>query len=594
MPRFVAFRHLILCLLFVLFTGPPAEARAREQLAKDPWVEVRSQNFTLYSQTNARKTRRIALRLEGLRSALGKLSGLALNAPVPTRIYVFASDRDFDPYKYLYQGRPAEIAGYFAGREDGNFIAINAENIDDATAIVFHEYVHHVLANNFRNLPVWFNEGLAEYYSTFEIEGTTAAVGKPASEHWLWLRDHDLLPLAELFAVDHESPTYNEGDRRGSFYAQSWALVHYLLLDPIRQKQVIGFLQALVEGRDPVMAFGAAFGTDYPSLLAELSHYLRRLDFPYLRYTIDTAVVDETRERPLSRVEALVLLGDLLVHQSEPRAEAEEHYRAALALEADHPGALMGLALLAERRLDPERARSFLERALGRNDRDPMVLYHLGRLLLTEGGTEADRARQLLRRAVVLRPDFGPAWAHLSYAITFLDPLPKDALGIGQTAFRLLPSRWDVALNLLNHYTRLGHREIAESMVAGYFTRLDQGAHLPKARELLIQMELRQAYDAINGGRPDEAAKRVDVLEKRWAASLDPLTRRQIFELRRSLAEHRAIARYNEAVSKINAGYLSEGRRLLEALVLDDPEGPVAEGARQLLVRMARKTDGGG
>lgn len=590
MPR----RHLrpapvILLLLLLWPMAGEARSRGKDGLARDTWIEVRSQNFTLFGNTTPRKTRRIALRLEGLRSALGKLSGLELGSPVPTRIYVFAGDRDFEPYKFLYQGRPADIAGYFAGREDGNFIAINAESIEDATAIVFHEYVHHVLANNFRNLPVWFNEGLAEYYSTFEIDDTTAAVGKPVSEHWLWLREHELLPLAELFAVDHDSPTYNEGDRRGSFYAQSWALVHYLLLDEVRQGQVLVFLQALVDGQSQEEAFRLSFGADYRKLEQELTRYLRRLDFPYLRYELDAAVVEETRERPLPRAEALVLLGDLLVHQSEPRPEAEEHFRTALALEPGSTGALVGLALLAERSLKPEEARSLLERALAQEDDDARALYHLGRLLLAEGGRSADRARELLRRAVVLSPDFGPAWGHLSYAITFLDPLPEDALGIGQTAFRLLPSRWDVALNLLNHYTRLGHREIAESMVDRYFARLDQGAHLPKARELLIQMDLRQAYEAINTGRADEAQARVEALETRWTESLDPLTRRQVFELRRSLAEHRAVERYNEAVSKVNAGQLAEGRRLLEALILDDPEGPVADGARQLLDRLGRQ-----
>ena len=38
------------------------------------------------------------------------------------------------------------------------------------------------------------------------------------------------IPLPELMAVRHDSPLYNEGDRRSIFYAESWALLHYLLM----------------------------------------------------------------------------------------------------------------------------------------------------------------------------------------------------------------------------------------------------------------------------------------------------------------------------------------------------------------------------
>jgi hypothetical protein len=42
------------------------------------------------------------------------------------------------------------------------------------------------------------------------------------SQHWLdW---------NTLFAVDRESPYYNELDKMSIFYAQSWALTHMLML----------------------------------------------------------------------------------------------------------------------------------------------------------------------------------------------------------------------------------------------------------------------------------------------------------------------------------------------------------------------------
>ena len=80
------------------------------------------------------------------------------------------------------------------------------------------------MRHNRPDLPLWLNEGLAELYSSFQLRGKKAAIGRPIDSHIHWLRDHALIPVGELFAIDHSSKDYNEGSRRGVFYAQSWAL----------------------------------------------------------------------------------------------------------------------------------------------------------------------------------------------------------------------------------------------------------------------------------------------------------------------------------------------------------------------------------
>lgn len=570
----------------------PVSAASPLPPERDRWLTLESAHFTFHSNAPAKRTRRIAQNLEQLRATLGRLSGLELNSPTPTAIYVFKDDKSFQPYKFLYDGRPADIAGFFSAREHGNYIAINAENVDEATSIVYHEYVHHVVSNNFRNLPVWFNEGLAEYYSTFEVDGQTVSIGKPIGEHWAWLRQHAPLPLDELFAVDRQSPTYNEGTRRGSFYAQSWALVHYLLVgNADRQPQATRFLQLLGQGLDQDTAFTQAFDTDYATLENELRRYLRRLDFPYLRFSIDTSFDQTLRERPATRPEVLVLLGDLLANQGDPRPEARRHFEAALALDPQNARAIAGVAHLLERRRDLEGARKYYAQAVSLAPEDPLILYRYATLLLSIGGDASDLSRQLLRRSIRARPGFSPAWAQLSYANTFLEALPDDALSIAQTAHRLLPARWDVALNLLNHYSRLGQRELAFTMVERYFTRLDNGAHMDKARGLIFDMELRHIYDRMDAGDLDTAAALLDQLEGAYPTLAKGSKHGQLLDLRRAIAGNRAIARYNRAVDLLNAGNTESARKLLEELVLEDPDGTAAEGARNLLTRIAGLPD---
>ena len=165
------------------------------------WIEIRTANFRFFSNAGRLATRQIAVDLEELRAVLAQLSDYDLQAPVPTFIFVFKGDRSFLPYKLLYEGRPAAVSGYFIGGDQGNYIAINAD-AQDASAVVFHEYVHYVADNNMWCLPLWFSEGLAQFYESFEVVGDTVYIGLPVLRHFAALRGAVPIPLEQLFAVD--------------------------------------------------------------------------------------------------------------------------------------------------------------------------------------------------------------------------------------------------------------------------------------------------------------------------------------------------------------------------------------------------------
>ena len=77
-------------------------------------------------------------------------------------------------------------------------------------------------------------------------EGSAVVFDRPRREHLAELRTYGLLPLPTLLKVGYLSPLYNEGDRRGQFYAESWAFVHYMMLDNAeRRTQFMTFLNGL-------------------------------------------------------------------------------------------------------------------------------------------------------------------------------------------------------------------------------------------------------------------------------------------------------------------------------------------------------------
>src|SRR5436305_3638879 len=186
-------RTLHAAALAVTLWALAAPARALPS-PKASWIEVHTASFTLFSEAGERKTREIGTDLERLRDALSQLSpGLTLSSPAPTYIFVFRDAPSFQPYQRTYNGKPLDSGGYFLGRQLANYVAINGDQHGDERAIIYHEYLHYLMHNNYAALPLWMNEGLAEYYSTFQTDRNEARIGLPIPEHVFWLRQHSFI-----------------------------------------------------------------------------------------------------------------------------------------------------------------------------------------------------------------------------------------------------------------------------------------------------------------------------------------------------------------------------------------------------------------
>src|SRR6185369_11829680 len=186
----------------------------------------------------------------------------------------------------LYQGRPANVAGYSQACDDVNYITMSLDPRErDPFGVAFHEYVHLHLRDNIPGVPLWLNEGLAEFYGSLQFSGGEALLGLPLPYYIRLLRSEEMLPLATLLGIDSRSPHYNEQDQSGIFYGESWALVHYLMLGggPGRQDQFKRFLQLVSRGDDVVKALESSFGMTLDTIEKELYAYVRRGYLPSLR-----------------------------------------------------------------------------------------------------------------------------------------------------------------------------------------------------------------------------------------------------------------------------------------------------------------------
>ena len=307
----------LIALAVCLASASPAAAQ---------WRRIDSPNFVVIGEVGAGDLRDIAVKFEAFRETLSRLlTERAIATAVPTVVVVFRHDRAFTPFKPKFEGKPVDVGGMFVPRHDINYILIVGDGEPWRLPIVFHEFAHLIIANAGRNVPVWLSEGIAEYYSTFELigDGREVRLGLVLEDRLAHLNETPMLPLETLLSVDHESPLYNEGNRRSTFYAQAWALTHLILRGkPDRTRQLAAYLDNLSNGLAPKQAWDKAFGSE--DMARELDGYVRRQAFMTVRHRFpDKLAKFEGTAVPVRPIEVQALLAELLMDQDRLDEAAE-------------------------------------------------------------------------------------------------------------------------------------------------------------------------------------------------------------------------------------------------------------------------------
>jgi tetratricopeptide (TPR) repeat protein len=413
--------------LLLVASASSASHAAPDRLPKDEgWLAVRSGDLLVLGNVPEAKLREVATRTEQFRRAIRELNpALTLDTSVPSRLYAFKSEKGFAPYK------PAGARGFHLATPHANFVAVNLTppSVTRGRAELrwldpyahypyrdlYHELTHFLLEQHFPTLPAWLDEGLAEYYETFTVKSDHVDVGRFTQWVVVYLTQVDSAPVSTLFEADRR--TDDELIHTPSFYAFSWAVVHYLLHgEEARLREFHAYARWLQRGTPRELAYARAFGVLQIPLINEARAYVARREIPYGR--IDLALTDLEVTSPaveLSRPEVLTHLGELLVELGEIEP-ATEHFREALRLDPAFARASFGLALVEEAQGEFDGAVADYERAIAREPKVPLYHVRLGHNRLTRaksvplseaGGPETratlvSQARASFRRALEL------------------------------------------------------------------------------------------------------------------------------------------------------------------------------------------------
>ena len=469
--------------------------------AKDKWTSVRSKNFLMLGNASEKEIRQVGVRLEQFREVFSRLfTSFKIDSPVPTTVIVFKNDESYRPFKLN-----ANTSGYFQPGPDVNYIPLeltsefNSEQ--DPFTIILHEYTHLLLRNTSGNVPTWFNEGLAEYYSNFSITSDQkVVVGRPIVSHVYRLRENKMLPLRTLFQVDPKSPYYNERDKQSIFYAESWALVHYLMLgnDGQRMPQLTRFVDLMSAGTPMEKAFQDAFAMTFEGMEKELRAYIQRDRYPILSGSFRSKVGYDSamQAAPITEAEAQAYLGDLLLKGG--RADAEDYLQKALALDPDLPLANASLGLLRMRQGKPEEARKRLQRAVAASSQNYLIHYYYAYALSQESNRDMETVmgmapetaatmRRELKRAIELRPDFLGSYSLLAFVNLVTQYELQETMEMLKRALADFPHQHDLMFMLAQLYLRKEDFTAARQLIDKIIANGDADAR-QRAQRLLTQL----------------------------------------------------------------------------------------------------------
>jgi Protein of unknown function (DUF1570) len=390
----------------------------------DTWIEIRSPHFTVLSNAGEAEGRKTALQFEKIRALFQQLyPKLLVDSGKPTIVFAIKNEDSLKLFmpSYGQNSKAMHLGGFYATRYDKNFAVVRTDIHGSGPLgyhALYHEYTHAYFRYNFRGLPLWLDEGLAEYYGNTNVDGQEATVGDINENELRYLKQGVLLPVDQLLSIDRTSPLYNTNEHSGIFYAESWALVHYLLISQdMRSKELVNkYLRALHETDDSIEAAKQTFG-DLQKFQEGFNAYIHRYAFLVQRLQLTTKLSEKDfPARALSPAEGLLAQVDYLL-RSNHLPEGLELLHEVEKMDAAKPSYHSEFGYYHYVKSDYVNTEKELQLAIAGNPNDFAAHLFLANMYYRRDGytaTSTPKIRAELEKVLGLNPEFVPAYAFLS------------------------------------------------------------------------------------------------------------------------------------------------------------------------------------
>ena len=240
--------------------------------------EVKTKNYHVLTDIDRKTARAAANTLEAMnRLYQSSMENLGRDETRLFKVYLFSGRSGFLGYLgdlKMFWGAGGERAAGVYSPLLKQLLIWNLPVRDEMMKTVRHEGFHQFFDRYLPHAPVWFNEGLAEFYENSDKYAGKPRPGLVAYRHVQLLRKQGLMPVKELFETG-KNAFYVKAPKT---YAMSWLLVHMLRKGPAKHRAAYKRLIEGLEKGSAAKAMAAAFPeSSYKGLDIALRSYLANL-----------------------------------------------------------------------------------------------------------------------------------------------------------------------------------------------------------------------------------------------------------------------------------------------------------------------------
>jgi Tfp pilus assembly protein PilF len=404
---------------------------------------VQTPHFLVLSNGNQREARDVGAGFEQIHAVFAQvLTKLRTDSGAQTIVLAVKDARSLAEVLPPDKKRADNIAGEFIKGWEKDYVAVRLDTVTESREVVYHEYIHKLLHLNFTRLPVWLDEGLAEFFGNTQFRKDQVLLGAPSPRVRL-LQARAPYPLSIVLSASGDSPYYRDPDKNGMFYAEAWALTHFLMFgDGMGNGQQLNtYLVRLQQGADQGEAFQETFGNQ-KELEKRFFQYTGRFAFAAFvlgqSLKVDPAAFSGA---PMTAADRDVMLGDIYTRVGEIEL-ATTRLTAALAQDPHSALGHENMGFLYFRQGKDEEAKQEFDKAASLDVNSYLAAYYQA-MLAYHGKPDPDSLAKLDRAMQVvlqLNPRFAPALIARSQ-IRVRQRNLNEALNFAVQAQKLEPDR---------------------------------------------------------------------------------------------------------------------------------------------------------
>lgn len=188
----------------------------------------------------------------------------------------------------------------------------------------FHQFVHIVIDRGRQRVPIWINEGLAEYFGeaiwtgdrlvpgvvndgeTFKKGNMTYTRKGRLQTVQRRIRNREFIPFASMISMSHAQ--WNQASSV-AYYDQVWAMMQFFVhaKDGLYRKKLAAYISDVVAGKNRSVAFARRFGRKITALQKEFdTWWLAQKTTPtrdlYDQITVETLMAFLARSREVKNM----------------------------------------------------------------------------------------------------------------------------------------------------------------------------------------------------------------------------------------------------------------------------------------------------